>query len=358
MKKLLFILSICASTNLAFCQAGEYQKATEGLEYKIVRTGGTNLLQEGQYLELHFTNVLIRNGKDSILNNTRAGSGSQVMVFDSTSIPPAYYTIFKQMNEKDSLHSRTPVDSVFKQSPANMPSYFQSGDYLSTNITIVNVYKTKAEADVVIKNNQDKLAALAKQKTKFQAIDDDLALSKYIVSNNIKATKTPSGVYVAIAKEGVGPIITDKNIVKVKYKGKTLKGLVFDTNMDASKGHEEPLTANLTNDRSLGNGVIKGMMDGLYGMKKGTKGTMYIPSGLAYGPRGAGGEIGENENLIFDVEVLSVQTIEQYKAEQNKDAAKVAVDAGKEAVKSGADKKKVPAKKTTVKPVKKAIKKK
>jgi FKBP-type peptidyl-prolyl cis-trans isomerase FkpA len=358
MKKLLFILSICASTNLAFCQAGDYQKAADGLEYKIVRTGNNNLLQQGQYIELHFTNLRIRNGNDSVLNNTRISSGSQVMMFDSVSIPPAYLEIFKQMNEKDSLHSRTPADSVFKQSPSQMPSYFTSGDYLATNITIVNVYKTKAEADVVINKNKEKATALAAQKVKSQAIDDDLALSNYIINNNIKATKTPSGVYVTFTKEGIGPIITDKNIVKVMYKGKTLRGVIFDTNMDQSKGHEDPLTANLTNDRTLGGGVIKGMMEALYTMKKGTKGTMFIPSGLAYGPRGAGGEIGPDENLIFDVEVLSVQTIDQYKAEQTKDAAKASIEAGKEAVKSAIDNKKVPAKKTPVKTVKKVIKKK
>jgi FKBP-type peptidyl-prolyl cis-trans isomerase FkpA len=356
MKKLLFILTICASTNVAFCQAGDYQKAADGLEYKIVRTGNNNLLQQGQYIELHFTNLRIRNGNDSVLNNTRISSGSQVMMFDSVSIPPAYLEIFKQMNEKDSLHSRTPADSVFKQSPSQMPSYFTTGDYLATNITIVNVYKTKAEADVVINKNKEKATALAAQKVKFQAIEDDLALSNYIINNNINATKTPSGVYVSIANEGVGPVITDKNIVKVMYKGKTLKGLVFDTNMDASKGHEEPLTANLTNDRSLGNGVIKGMMDGLYGMKKGTKGTIYIPSGLAYGPKGAGGKIRENENLIFDVEVLSVQTIEQVKAEQSKNTSENSMIFPK--VDSKNPVKKTPIKKAPVKPIKKVVKKK
>jgi FKBP-type peptidyl-prolyl cis-trans isomerase FkpA len=356
MKKLLFILSICASANIAFCQAGDYKKAADGLEYKIVRTGNNNLLQQGQYIELHFTNLRIRNGKDSVLNNTRISSGSQVMMFDSVGIPPAYLEIFKQMNEMDSLHSRTLADSVFKLDPSQMPNYFTSGDYLATNITIVNVYKTKAEADIVINKNKEKATALAAQKVKFQAIEDDLELSNYIIKNNIKATKTPSGVYVAITKEGVGPIITDKNIIKVMYKGKTLKGLVFDTNMDPSKGHEDPLTANLTNDRTLGNGVIKGMMEALYTMKKGTKGTMFIPSGLAYGPRGAGGEIGPNENLIFDVEVLSIQTMEQVKAEQSKNKTQEIVEIPNTNSKTPV--KKTPIKKAPLKPIKKAVKKK
>ncbi len=318
MKKLLFILSICATTNYGFCQAaGEYKKSSDGMEYKIVRNGSTTLLQYGQYIELHFTSLFSHDGKDSVLTETRNGSGSQIMAFDSTNIPPTYFNIIKEMNEGDSLSARTLVDSVFKQDLAAMPSYLKKGDFLYTNIAIINVYKTKAEADVVIKKNQEKAKEAAALKVKFQAVDDDLAISNYIVTNNIKATKTPSGVYVSITKEGVGPVINNKQIVKLMYRGKTLKGLVFDTNMDDSKGHQDPLTANVSEDRSLGNGVIQGMVDALRTMKKGTKGSMFIPSGLAYGPRGAGGDIGPNENMIFDVEILSVQSIEEFKAAQN-----------------------------------------
>jgi len=42
-------------------------------------------------------------------------------------------------------------------------------------------------------------------------------------------------------------------------------------------------------------------------MKEGDKWQVYIPSKLAYGERGAGGKIGPNATLIFDVELLKVQ---------------------------------------------------
>lgn len=362
MKKLLFILSICAITNYSYGQVTDYKKAGDGLEYKIIRNGSKNILLQGQYLELHFINLLSHNGIDTVLNNTRAGSGAQVMGYDSINIPPTYFNIFKEMNEGDSLCTRTLVDSVFKQGMEGMPKYMKLGDYLCTNISIINVYKTKAEADVVIKKNQEKAKEAATAKVKFQAVEDDLSISNYIIANNIKAIKLPSGVYVSITQEGKGPVINDKQIVKLMYRGKTLRGVVFDTNMDDSKGHQEPLTANVSKDRSLGNGVIQGMMDALYAMKVGTKGSMFIPSALAYGPRGAGGDIGPNENMIFDVEVLSAQTIEQYKAENGKsavmEAAKEAVESGKEAVKNAVPKKKIPSKKAPIKTVKKTVKKK
>jgi len=41
-------------------------------------------------------------------------------------------------------------------------------------------------------------------------------------------------------------------------------------------------------------------------MPLGSKWELYIPGDLAYGPRGAGSDIGPNALLIFEVELLSI----------------------------------------------------
>ena len=43
-------------------------------------------------------------------------------------------------------------------------------------------------------------------------------------------------------------------------------------------------------------------------MRAGDRWELYIPSELAYGSRGAGGKIGADEVLIFDLELLSLNT--------------------------------------------------
>ncbi|WP_286332070.1 FKBP-type peptidyl-prolyl cis-trans isomerase, partial [Duncaniella freteri] len=52
--------------------------------------------------------------------------------------------------------------------------------------------------------------------------------------------------------------------------------------------------------------VIPGWVEALQLMKAGSKWRLHIPSQLAYGPNGAGGVIGPNATLIFDVELLKV----------------------------------------------------
>jgi FKBP-type peptidyl-prolyl cis-trans isomerase len=42
-------------------------------------------------------------------------------------------------------------------------------------------------------------------------------------------------------------------------------------------------------------------------MPVGSKWQLFIPAQLAYGDRGAGGQIGPNATLIFEVELLSIQ---------------------------------------------------
>ena len=53
--------------------------------------------------------------------------------------------------------------------------------------------------------------------------------------------------------------------------------------------------------------VIEGWEQGLLGMKVGGKRTIFIPSELGYGDRGAGDLIPPNANLVFDVEIIDVQ---------------------------------------------------
>ncbi|WP_262913105.1 FKBP-type peptidyl-prolyl cis-trans isomerase [Portibacter marinus] len=110
----------------------------------------------------------------------------------------------------------------------------------------------------------------------------------------IKTTDT--GLQYEVLKEGEGatPGPTDK--VKVHYEGMLIDGTVFDSSIKRGEPISFPV-----------NGVIAGWTEALQLMKEGSKWKIYIPYDLAYGERGAGGQIPPYAALIFEVELLEVQ---------------------------------------------------
>ncbi len=313
MRKNAYLL-LMAAVLFAACNS-PFKKGEEGMEYKIIADGKGETLKPGQFVEFHFTSVYNNGKKDSILNSTRDLGAPQIITFDSINLPPAYYKLFKQLRKGDSLSTKMLTDTVFKKQPAAMPPFMKKGNFLYTNIRIINVYKTQEEADKARQANMAIQEAAGKQKAAAQLIKDDKILTDYFAKNNIKTTKTEKGAYVEILQAGTGVMLDTSSITKIKYTGKTIAGKMFDSNTDPSKGHLEPLSVNLTNDMSLGGGVIPGMSDGLKLMNKGTKAKIYIPSSLAYGAAGAGADISPNENLIFEVEVLDILTKAQAAAD-------------------------------------------
>lgn len=111
----------------------------------------------------------------------------------------------------------------------------------------------------------------------------------------VEVKTLPSGLQYEVVKEGDGPVPTADDQVVVHYTGKLIDGTVFDSSVDRG----EPATFGVTQ-------VIPGWVEALQLMKAGSVWRLFIPSALAYGPRGAGGLIGPNQTLIFDVELISV----------------------------------------------------
>ena len=106
---------------------------------------------------------------------------------------------------------------------------------------------------------------------------------------------TKSGLQYKIIEQGTGvqPQATDN--VTVHYRGTLMNGQEFDS----SYARGEPATFPL-------NGVIAGWTEGLQLMKEGGKFEFYIHPDLGYGERGAGGAIGPNAALVFQVELIKV----------------------------------------------------
>ncbi len=120
---------------------------------------------------------------------------------------------------------------------------------------------------------------------------------QFLVENGkrVKIKTTASGLQYEVLEEGNGTSPKPGDMVTVHYTGKLIDGTVFDS----SEERGEPATFGVTQ-------VIPGWVEALQLMKEGAKWRLFIPSALAYGPQGAGGLIGPNQTLIFDVQLLKV----------------------------------------------------
>lgn len=128
----------------------------------------------------------------------------------------------------------------------------------------------------------------------------DIALAqgaKFLEENGKKegVVTTESGLQYLVLQEGTGRSPKATNNVLVHYSGTLINGKEFDSSYARREPIEFPL-----------NGVIAGWTEGVQLMKEGAKYRFFIPSHLAYGSRGAGRDIGPNQTLIFEVELLRV----------------------------------------------------
>lgn len=158
-----------------------------------------------------------------------------------------------------------------------------------------------------MKIDEEKLAA--------KSVEDIATIDAYLEKNGIEAQTTESGLRYVITEKGNGTYAEAGDNVVVNYAGRILDGPYFDTSV------EEIAKANgIYNEQRaqqvgynpfeviIGQGrVIKGWDEGIPLISEGGKGTLYIPSALGYGARGAGPTIQPFSILEFQVEVIKVE---------------------------------------------------
>ena len=106
------------------------------------------------------------------------------------------------------------------------------------------------------------------------------------------------GMKIEIVKEGTGEGAKAGDLVTVNYTGTLLDGTKFDSSLNPGR---TPFEFTLGQNR-----VIQGWELGVLGMKVGEKRKLTIPPELAYGPQGAGGIIGPNATLNFEIDLLKI----------------------------------------------------
>lgn len=109
------------------------------------------------------------------------------------------------------------------------------------------------------------------------------------------ATTTDSGVQYLDTEEGTGEEVTEGATISFYYTLFLLDGTRLQSNVATS-----PATVPLDN-------LVPGFAEGVLGMKEGGSRRLYVPTELAYGNRPPDPSIPVNADLLFEVEIVSVQ---------------------------------------------------
>ena len=168
-------------------------------------------------------------------------------------------------------------ESLFLQGFNN--GYKGEGSILSTELcnTYVQDYFNKQIADEANMNLEKSKVFLAENQTREGVVT------------------LPSGLQYKILTPGAGEFPKSTDQVRVHYHGTFMDGKVFDSSIERN----EPIVFGVDQ-------VIPGWTEGLQLMQPGAKWMLYIPPALAYGEQGAGGVIGPNQALVFEVELIEI----------------------------------------------------
>lgn len=164
---------------------------------------------------------------------------------------------------------------------------------LAVNSGVMNSLVSKVQQ---IQEEREQAAQAEQQQT---AADEAAAYIAQLKAADGDIQTSASGLSYKIISAGEEPRVQDNSQVTLYYTGKLADGTVFDQTQEGSPATFAP-----------GN-VIPGFAEGLKMLGKGGKAILYIPGELGYGATGvpqAG--IGPNAMLIFEVEVVDVNTPE------------------------------------------------
>lgn len=151
-------------------------------------------------------------------------------------------------------------------------------------------YETDQEASLARRREEYLQAALAQLQRDKDTID------AYVIDKKMAVQRTRTGITYTVTQQGTGPKPAKGQEVAVHYEGRLLDGKVFDSSYPRNQPIAFP----------IGEGkVIPGWDEGIALFNEGGKGTIIIPSPMAYGPR-AMGDIPEHSILVFDIELVKV----------------------------------------------------
>ena len=237
----------------------------------------------------------------AMANSGPGTNGSQFFItLKDTPWLDGMHTIFGHVIEK----GMTTVNSIIQDDAIISVKIIRKGED-AKKFDAINIFSDYYNADLENRKKQEAIYTATFKKV----VSEKVAFFTKLKST---ATKSSTGIQIAVFQKGSGKKPENGSTVNVKYSGFLENGVLFDTS--------DPKTAEsfgkLDHQRAAQNGyiplpyqygakgaMIPGFEEGLSKLNIGDKALIFIPSNLGYGENGAGNVIPPNANLIFEVEL-------------------------------------------------------
>jgi FKBP-type peptidyl-prolyl cis-trans isomerase len=294
MKKLIFspltIVLMVAFTSLA-CSSKYpgFDKSESGLYYKLYSVSKDTIKpQTGFWVSVDMKYTAKVKGNDTILFDSKKQLNGQPVRFQ---LPPSdfkgdLYEGIRMLRPGDSAEFVISADSLFIKTfkMSQRPAIIDSNSVLHFNVHLISVDSPE------------------KMKT-----DEEVALKKYLEDNKIVTPPTASGIYILESAPGQGIKIDSGCMVKLHFSVSSVDGKQIFSSMD----RPEPLKFMYGQKFDT-----PGLEEAVGTMKKGSKAKIIVPSKMAFGEMGRGNAVPPYATLIYDVEIVDVQTKAAYEKEQ------------------------------------------
>lgn len=282
----LVIVMLVALTMLA-CSSKYpgYDKTSTGLYYKLFKVSkDTTKAKLGDWVSMNMRYSY----KDSTLFDSKSAMGTPVRFqLPVSEFKGDIYEGIRMLSAGDSADFIINADSLFTKTfrQPNRPPFIDSNSVIHFYITMLSI---------------DSPATMMQK--------EEESLKKYIQEKNITVAPTPSGLYFIETLAGKGAKIDTGAWVKVNFSVSLIDGKqIFST-----KERGEPIEFEFGKKFDT-----PGFEEGVSKMVKGGTATLIAPSQIAYGETGKGGIIPPYSTVIYNVEIVDVQS----KADHDKQQA-------------------------------------
>ncbi|MFC3879920.1 FKBP-type peptidyl-prolyl cis-trans isomerase [Algoriphagus namhaensis] len=290
-------------STLSSCQRTEVTEQ-DGIEYRY-HSEGSEKPENGMYV---MYNLVIQTESDSVIYSTLDQPfPGYLQANDSLPANNGMDEIFLSLRKGDSISFQAPASVIFGN---NQPPFLQADELVKVALGAFDVVDQQG-IEALFQEAMAAENAKVAERAKELMVEEAAVIEQYAADNGLELQKTENGLYYIIERKGNGEEVTPGTTMYVDYAGYLLDGRLFDTsNPELAQANEvfnpnrdySPLPVNV----GMGQ-VIPGWDEGLLLLTKGAKAKFLIPSPLGYGENGAGGLIGPNSILVFDVEVMDVQ---------------------------------------------------